>query len=152
MLPSLPLDRLDHAPRSKRTPPTVADCAEHFSRVFLSRLSSSRFGERARPEVSGRSEAVLVMENDYFWPRRCVPIVDSVGAAAAAAAAIRDRDRYSCVKRENGDQERTPPVLQNGESNTRRDRLSDMRGFRGSCGLPRQTSDSPINDLPFKMA
>jgi len=30
-----------------------------------------------------------------------VPIVDSVGAA------VRDRDRYSCVKRENGDQERT---------------------------------------------
>jgi len=63
-----------------------------------------------------------------------VPIVDSVEAAAAAAAA------------------KPPPVLQNGESNTRRDRLSDMRGFRGSCGLPRQTSDSPINDLPFKMA
>lgn len=35
-----------------------------------------------------------------------MPIVDFVGAAAAA---IRDRNRYSCVKRENGDGERIPP-------------------------------------------
>lgn len=79
------------------------------------RVISSADSRRSRMRSR---KLLLVTEDDYFWTGQEV----RADRRRRRRRAIRDRDRYSCVKRENGDEN----PLQNGESSTRRDRLSDM--------------------------